>query len=612
MNTENKTPEQYIQEIETDTIIPLHSRSEPFKKAFDIYDKQGNIKKREEMRWNIWLFDMGHLYRGEIEKGFPSKRFGSLFSKVNKEGKGYFYPDISQFPDEAFKYFDKKIRGINNPIHKAQYADILWDQKNDYKAALIAIDSYISCAEIYWGILNKDKKRYDDPNYICYALDMVDALTRAINISSSISRPELLEKVYLKDLDILENLYSINLPRWYIEIIESILDVRDIEKKVDLSKLEKYLKHGREEYFRLNDFHIMRSFIELSIAYFKKIKKDETEVKKLQIDICESFVKEAELRLKGNNVSYLVSAMFYQNALECFREIGETARLDELKLKIKNCYENAKEKEFTRIESKITIKKEDIDKYLEPIKNCSLNDILLYIGLDKSLRPNYEKAKESAENQAKKYVFSSLVNKVIVRNQNPVYKTEGEDDRLKEKTIWNYVMDYNVLSIFLSIIFEKLKKDKLNIESLCEYFYSRDFLISESKFIKQALERYFEKDYVSFLHISVVRVESILRNFLRILNISTTSERDGKIQEKTLDVILDIPELQYVLGDDVVYFLKIFLSSKEGTNLRHDIAHGLVDFETCDELRSNLIIYMWLIFATYKIEERKSNNKSVL
>jgi hypothetical protein len=54
--------------------------------------------------------------------------------------------------------------------------------------------------------------------------------------------------------------------------------------------------------------------------------------------------------------------------------------------------------------------------------------------------------------------------------------------------------------------------------------------------------------------------------------------------------------------------LKVFLISKEGSNLRHDIAHGLVDFGTCDELRSNLILYIWLIFATYKIEEQKPNN----
>lgn len=602
-NKENKTPEQYIQEIELDTTIPLHSRSDPFKKAFDIYDKENNVKKREEMRWNIWIFDLIPIPIRECEEGFPSKRFGSMLGWTGKDNNKYFYPDPRQFPEEAFEYFMEKMNKVKNPIHKARYADVLWDQENNYDAARIAIDAYISCAEIYWQILGKDKNRCDDPNYTCYALDMVDALSRAIEIASLLSKRELVKKVYSKDLEILEKLYSINKPRWYIEIIKSIFEVKDINKYCDLSFLEKYLKHGREGFLKQNDFHIMREFIDMELSFYKIIGKD-LEIKRLQIEIGESFIGEAELRLVGENQSNMVAAHFYQQALEHFGNIGESSRLDELKLKIKKCWEIAEEKEFKRIESKVEIKDEDINEYLNPIKNCSLDDILLFIGLDPILRPNYRKAEESAEKQSKKYVFSSIIPKVIVRNQNPV----ANINVVEERVVWNFVMGYDVLSFILSIIFKKLKEThNLNAKTLTDYLCSRDFLKSEAKFIERAIERYFLEDFISFLHITTVRIESILRNFLKILNIPSTVERDGVIQEKTLDTILEIPELQYVLRDDVIYFLKIFLSSKEGTNLRHDIAHGLIDFKNCDEIRSNLIIYLLLIFATYEIKEQNSN-----
>lgn len=604
LDKENKLPEQYIQEIEADTITPLHSRSEPFKKAFDIYDKQGDIEKREEkreeMRWNIWAFDLTPIHRhlGKPEEGFPSQRFGSMLGWTDKEGKKYFYPDPSQFPKEAFEYFKKKIDEVKNPIHKSRYADILWDQKKDYEAAVIAIESYLDSVDVYYKNYSEDTERLHDP------LEMVDSLSRAIEIAVSLSKWEFVKKVYSKDLEILEKLYSLNKPRWYIEIIKSIIDdeegVKNIEKHCDLTPLEKYLKHGREEFLKQNNLHIMRTFISLTISFYKKVRK-ESEIRKLQIDTGESFIREAE------NQNYMTKAVFYQQALEHFRNIGESSRLDDLKIRIKECWQIAEQREFKRIGTKVQIKDEDIEKYLTPLKEYSLDDILLFIGLDSSLRPSHEKAKESAESQAKKFVFSSLFNKVIVRNANPVSKTDTDAERLEETIVWNFVMSYDVLSFILGMIFRKLKESRgLNTKFLTEYLCSKDFLKSESKFIERAIERYFDGDYTSFLHISVVRIESILRNFLKVLNIPLTIERDGIIQERTLDKILDIPELQYILGDDIIFFLKVFLISKEGTNLRHDISHGLVDFETCDELRSNLILYMWLIFATYKIEEQKS------
>lgn len=605
-NKINITPEKYIQDIEQDTITPLDSRSEPFKKAFDIYDKQDNIEKREEMRWNIWAFDLRPIYRHNGEKpeeGFPSKRFGSMLGWTDKEGKKYFYPDLNQFPKEAFEYFKKKLNEVKNPIHKARYADILWDQKNGYKYALVAIDAYLDCADIYYKNYSVDTERIHDP------LELVDALSRAIQIAMSISKWELVKKVYSEDLEILEKLYSINKPRWYVEIIKSIIDdkegINDIEKHCDLTPLEKYLKHGKEYFLKESNLYITREFIDMGISFYKKIGKD-SEIKKLQIDIGESFIKEAELRLQGPNPSYMVAAMFYQQALEHFRNIGETSRLDELKIRIKECYQLAEQKEFKPIGAEVQIKDEDIAKYLSPFKEWDLNDILLYIGLDQGLGPSYKRAKESAEEQAKKFVFSSLLNEVIIRNANPVGKATTEAEKLKKSIVFNFEVNCYVFSTIFGTILKKLKESHgLNANSLTEYLCSQDFLKPEAKFIERAIERYFQNDYVSFLHISVVRIESILRNFLKVLNIPCTVERDGIIQEKTLDKILDTPELKYVFGDDVVFFLKVFLSAKDGTNLRHDIAHGLIDFKNCDELMSNLVIYIWLIFATYKIKEQK-------
>jgi hypothetical protein len=597
---DTKTPEQYIQEIESDIITPLHSRSEPFKKAFDIYDKEKNIEKREKMRWNIWAFDLRpiHLQGAKPEEGFPSKRFGSMLGWTNKEGKKYFYPDPSQFPKEAFEYFKKKLSEVKNPIHKARYADILWDQKKDYKTALVAIDSYIECADIYFKNFSENIEELHSP------LEMVDSLSTAIEIALSLSKWELVKKVYVKDLEILEKIFSINKPRWYIEIIKSILEIKDIEKNCDLSLLEKFLKHGQEEFLKQSNFHIMREFIDMEISFFKKLGKDVSEIKKLQIEVGDFFIKEAELRLTGENPSHMVAAMFYQQALEHFRNIGESSRLDILKIKIKECWQIAEQKEFKRIEARAIIKDVDIERYFAPLKKLPLNDILLYIGLDPDLRPPSKKAKESAEEQAKKFVLSSFASKLIVRNENPI-RVKSDEEKLEERIIWNFVMGYDVLSAILGMIFRKLRNDfGLNRESLTDYLCSRDFLKSESKFIKCALERYFAEDYASFLHISVIRIESILRNFLITLNIPRTTERGGVVQEKTLDKILDTPGLQYILGGDVIYFIDVFLSSKQGTNLRHDIAHGLIDFEVCDELKANLIVYLWLIFATLRIEQK--------
>ena len=55
-----------------------------------------------------------------------------------------------------------------------------------------------------------------------------------------------------------------------------------------------------------------------------------------------------------------------------------------------------------------------------------------------------------------------------------------------------------------------------------------------------------------------------------------------------------------VLGEDFVFFLRVFLIDQRGDNLRHDVAHGLLQAEACNERIGALLFLSFLRLSALK------------
>jgi hypothetical protein len=86
-------------------------------------------------------------------------------------------------------------------------------------------------------------------------------------------------------------------------------------------------------------------------------------------------------------------------------------------------------------------------------------------------------------------------------------------------------------------------------------------------------------DFPSAVSVLIPQVEQALRRALKANGIHTlfVDQQTGVESEKSLPALLDMPEATQILGEPLQFELSTLLVQQAGANLRHDVAHGLLD-----------------------------------
>jgi hypothetical protein len=107
----------------------------------------------------------------------------------------------------------------------------------------------------------------------------------------------------------------------------------------------------------------------------------------------------------------------------------------------------------------------------------------------------------------------------------------------------------------------------------------------------KALSKGYDRDFVVALHLLVPQIEHMVRFHLKNAGAITTNlDKDGIEMENGLSTLIDLPEAQSVFGKDLVFELKSLFCDSLGSNLRNEIAHGLLEEEECYSVHA---IYAW-------------------
>ncbi len=87
-----------------------------------------------------------------------------------------------------------------------------------------------------------------------------------------------------------------------------------------------------------------------------------------------------------------------------------------------------------------------------------------------------------------------------------------------------------------------------------------------------------EGDFLVATHLLIPQVENSLRYVLRQHGVITSGLNSEGVQEEfDLNRILYMPELRPILGEDLIFELRGLLVERFGSNLRNEMAHGLID-----------------------------------
>ena len=386
--------------------------------------------------------------------------------------------------------------------------------------------------------------------------------------------------------------------------LKKLLEIKNMESHLDLTLLktefEKIIFNSQKQ----NDhYSLEQKFLSLLIDIAKK-QKDKKTIKKYQLEIGESYIREAEWKKVNYPNGDLIAAHFYELALKQFKDLGESRRVDDLQVKIKELYKAAS-KNYAIVRSEIVIKKEDIDSFFEAYKkfkpSITIEDYLEILGKDPQLKISIQRATNIVETQNKEHPALSLFPTGLIANDNPVLSVSGDEDQKEWNICRELQFEYTYFSIALDLILRRLVQEhKMDAKRLSDFLISSKFLKPKEVIIKRAIELWESGDHLSFAHLIVPHIEDIIRSFLVPLRQPTTVyKRGGSLQEADLATVLENEELLQVFGEDLIKYFQLLFVDVRGNNLRNDIAHGLIKPEKCTSQLSALLIHVLLILRSY-------------
>lgn len=305
----------------------------------------------------------------------------------------------------------------------------------------------------------------------------------------------------------------------------------------------------------------------------------------------------------------LGASIHYRDALQMAQKLGQSDKIKELKGKV---IATSKKIDFSSLAFEQKIPTVLLDEFVElTVKNeDDLSLTLKKIGHHPYLYPRIKHVLE----QAKKTIPVSFQIATLVTYSPDGHVLEGGSDPVLAWNAKMYGMNQGFISnLYLKRLFDAMKERKdLSADRLFSYIkQQRTFPLRSLPLIKRGVEKYFDGDYISALHILVPQFESSFLALSEKLGIDTIALNRGDDVSTRTKVLsennLNSLEFRNVWGEDLCEQIKYALFDPLGDKLRHKIAHGEIDPEECSQVNTELVIYFFLVLASrVEIKSRDS------
>lgn len=451
---------------------------------------------------------------------------------------------------------------------RAKIADVLWELKKDYNAAIVAVKSY---KEIFNRIFNPTEWTN------CFCM-----INRAVVISAKLGKnkhfySECCEDAYnqIISLDGKDKLFlSINL-------IEMLVEQKYYNSNAFLPILDNIIENSAD-----NMRKVEKAF-ELKVKIIQMKNHDIETLKQTYINWAKTLEVQAE-KCFNNDVNGLFIAEKY------------------LEKAIYICRNNKMPEDSKRLHKKLLEIQKNIPKKMASIsREIDLTEkhnivISCYDGLsfkEHILRliqfttfMDKEYLKKTVIDETKEFVFSNLFSKNIInKDGQTIINIPPLDLDNPEKDILILEMHMHQKATLLEEFYGSTLL-KWGIEKINRTFKFKEndisFLTRNNHIIPEGREKIFDFGvylgltgrYYEALHILAPQTENLFRNIAKeVGGLTITLEDRGVSKEKTLGSIFDIPELVDCYDNDILFLFKGILNEKSGANIRNNIAHGILD-----------------------------------
>jgi hypothetical protein len=325
-------------------------------------------------------------------------------------------------------------------------------------------------------------------------------------------------------------------------------------------------------------------------ARWHEIAKDEEQRRAATIAAAETYIRDADERIAASGANHLTAAVLYQDGIEALRRVGGMQERVTQLHKALLAYQEKGVSEMGRFSAVVTI--DNIEDYMEraraQVRGRPLPDALLALAFVAS-PPKVSTIEQHIKETLKQSPVWDIFPRTLVNERGRTQKRiptsssgpEGERAAL-ETEMFGYAVELRRARVLTSI---EPAREQVNLDHNVRV---RDFapLIVNNAFVPIGREGIFARglhaglvgDFLVATHLLIPQLDHSIRTALESRGaIVSGLEDDGTQPERGLNTTLAHAEATLVLGEDIVFDLRGLLVEKAGSNMRHAVAHGLVD-----------------------------------
>lgn len=501
------------------------------------------------------------------------------------------------FTQDALVFFEEILPVVDNMWLKARLADLLWlcKKKGNVDHAKIAVNAYISHS-------------IDSGNW---HIDVSDCFHRAIILCKKINykdgSKEIKNKLYTsfqKDSPMCRSLAQLLL-----------LNELDIKSNCRVNIVNRLITLG-QKLSESGDY--LGSIDYFDLAEKEQKNEDESEGLNCLLFIADSNEKQGDIR---SSDSQSVAKYFYEETLKYYlkipnkyrEELGVQKKIITIRDKIEISGKNAPA-QMVELELPPVDISDSVKKSREHVSGKeSLRIALLYFSTV-CILPSLKDVKEGEQKSIENPSIIDDIHSIIIAQDGrcvasvPGINFDGGDAVLNHRIQKNFQM--NICFAVKGHILPALSKlrDEYSVtlpvlKSLCEC----SVLVPKGRenLTAYALWLGFGGDFGNAIHLLCPQFENMIRVELKRVGAQTRPITNNGIEHEIgLSNLMELPECKEVFGEDLVFEIKSIFTDPLGSNLRNDVAHGLLDDSSSSSIQS---VYAWWMILKMIIRHRPEN-----
>lgn len=562
------------------------------------------------------------------EKGLSFKLAGTKKLEDGSEIP-FEWPDIKEWKSADFNHIRSRFDNCQNLYAQSEYGLLLFysgNLKNNKEVAQLLLLLFDLANSYYKKALPENDKE----NYILY-FRLV--LANAFYIANNRKNVSEIQRVYEQLIHFTTEVHN-NWDVTHKGTLRSIIDLTEfaIEYKVEFEKFVDLSRYLDQNFNAANQLAKTYGWGSIYVCDISQRLADAISNSKYdwQTFKAEQFEAMVQKNIEQGN---LAAVSFVESALSIYKNIKNDKKIAELSKR----YEEVR-RTFRLGEIKQEFPKEEKDRITGIIKNeisQKSSRQLIEVLCHSPMYSTIESVKKSSDELYEQNNFSKLFpTSIIDKYGNTIDAFVDEDEKRKFNFWQSYEFQFQIgTQTLIQLFIEGFKANKFSYDVLIEFlsqtwigetynelYNGFPYKITPLDVIQPGLKSFFEElekwntnnsyqtNFVCSTDSLVTKTEYVLRFFCKLAGIPTFTDKPKqngyKIKmEKNIDELLR--SLQHSeenptgFLEDHRIFIQFVLAQKAGNNLRHRVAHGLMDAHEYGLSNPLLVVLIILKLATY-------------